>query len=161
MKYLILMRHAKTKQAGHQESDFDRALLPIGLEQCEHQGKKLKRLLPTPPNKFLVSPAVRTQQTFKEVLKWTGWKSDNVSQPRGLYMASAESLIHHLREIESVDSVMLIGHNFGVADLFTYLSGKSISKYKTGTFSFFQLNISNWSELSAKDAKLLTLESPF
>ena len=59
---LILWRHADAHDARLGETDAQRALTPLGLQQAQAMGAWLQGVLPA-HTRVLVSPALRTQQT--------------------------------------------------------------------------------------------------
>lgn len=115
MPDLFLIRHAKAESAG--ETDQSRALSAIGKEQC-HQlqlqfAKPLARL-----DSVVVSPAVRTQQTWQLV-------SEGLTVPATLteplvYEATPGTLLTVVQNL-SGERACLVGHNPGIARLSTIL----------------------------------------
>ena len=116
MPSLILMRHAKAVDRFEAEDDFDRALNDRGHRQACEAGEILKSANP-PLDLALVSPALRTQQTWVDVKK--GWGIEVDSQGgMSLYHASPDMLRRALTSaLESHDHIMLIGHNPGIGAL--------------------------------------------
>ena len=160
MKELTIIRHAKTEQADINQSDFERRLLPKGLEQCKAQGAFLKRNCPE-PELILISSAYRTIQTYEELINITLWDKHENAKLKSLYMASAESLINKIAEQSTnIKKLMIIGHNFGVANLVSFLSGKMLMKYKTGSIAHFHINTDDWVNITPNNSKLIYLESP-
>lgn len=158
MKELIIMRHAKTEEAAQGQSDFDRTLLEKGVLQSAMQANKLKKMAFS-PDKILISPAARTKQTCMEIFSVTGWNKNIIKENKSLYMASTELLLNTIaEEKDTTQKLMLLGHNFGVAQLVEYLSNKMLKHFKTGTFAYFKFDIASWSQLSSDNASLISIE---
>lgn len=115
-----LLRHAKTEQFSNSGKDFDRKLTPKGLNQCI----KLKPYLATfdfSNTIFLVSTANRTQQTFFEL--FSGLQPYSLDT---LYLASVHELLRVINSEKTTKDIFIIGHNEGITELASYLSGQAI-----------------------------------
>ena len=117
MKRLILMRHAKTERRAASGDDMDRALTPAGRTAAASIAHALAAagLI---PDVALVSPALRTQQTFEalaavipDVRLQTG--PDLYDAPADVLRAAAEGA--------DADTVLVVAHNPGVGLLATTL----------------------------------------
>lgn len=115
-----LLRHAKTAQFSSTGKDFDRKLADKGLRQCQ----KLKAYWATfdfSNTLFLVSTAKRTQQTFQE-----SFSDLHASSLDTLYLASAQELLTVLNTQKTHKDIFIIGHNEGISELASYISGQDI-----------------------------------
>ena len=117
---LHLLRHAKTNQISPTGKDFDRELLPRGLEQLQ-EFKEFYAKHPFQVGRVLCSGAVRTRQTFSEI------KSLFANVPltflNELYLASSGELLQIINQSQSTTDLLIIGHNEGISDLASELSG--------------------------------------
>jgi phosphohistidine phosphatase len=113
MKRLILLRHAKAEQRAPSGEDFDRALTEDGRRAAAQTGKQLARagLFPVTA---LVSPALRTRQTFEAAS--ASLPDVGLELRRDLYEASA-ALLRRAAEAMETDTVLLVGHNPGIGAL--------------------------------------------
>jgi phosphohistidine phosphatase len=112
MHRLILMRHAKTERASGSGLDRDRALTPRGLDDAVLMGRVLaeKRLR---PDLAIVSPAVRTRQTWDAVQEAFG-DVDVRIEPR-LYDASSDVLRRIVEDAEDqAGCLLMLAHNPGI-----------------------------------------------
>jgi phosphohistidine phosphatase len=84
-----------------------------------------------------------------------------------LYAASAPALLERLRNVpDSVESVMVIGHNPGLQELGLELARRGpaasdlAAKYPTGALAALALAASSWRELDRDTAELVELVRP-
>jgi phosphohistidine phosphatase len=113
MRRLILLRHAKAERRAASGEDFDRALTGDGRHAAAAAGEALARagLI---PDVALVSPAVRTRQTFEAAA--SSLPDVRLELRRDLYEASAATLRQAAESCDG-ETVLLVGHNPGVAAL--------------------------------------------
>lgn len=166
MKRLILLRHAKSaRPAGI--ADHDRPLARRGFEDSRAMGFYLKQetLL---PDLVLVSTANRTRQTWDIVIQGLGEVPRALFEPR-LYDASAARLATVIAETpDEVGTLLLIGHNPGIADLALrlaghgdrYALGRMRAKYPTCALAVLDLQSEDWRALSAGSARLDRFVTP-
>ena len=124
MRYLTVVRHAKSSPADPGESDFDRALAKRGRRECEqlHEWAKDPRALGRfGPTTALVSGAVRTRETFRRAFEGTSFVqrveySDAIYN--GRHDVTAEDLLIELASIDPVTtSLLVVGHSPTVHEL--------------------------------------------
>jgi phosphohistidine phosphatase len=120
---LHFLRHAKTNQLSPSGRDFDRELLPRGYEQLKEfrafVGRKALSI-----DHIYCSSAKRTRQTLNEIADL--FPNATISFHDELYLASASELLTFLTTKNSPQTSLLIGHNEGLSDLATYLTGSDI-----------------------------------
>ena len=120
---LHFLRHAKTNQVSPTGRDFDRELLPRGYEQLSELRSKLAQS-PITVTRVFCSSAQRTRQTWTEIADL--FPNATISFHDELYLASASELLTFLSSKNSPQTSLLIGHNEGLSDLATYLTGSDI-----------------------------------
>jgi phosphohistidine phosphatase len=155
MKTLTLLRHAKSGWDDPVSRDFDRPLNRRGRRAARTVGAEM-RALGLRFDRVIASPARRVAQTIDEVGESFGPLQPEY-EPR-LYLASIETLIELLHATpESVDRLLLIGHNPGLELLALALSGGSDNrlrgeievKYPTGTLAEIELDVAGWWQVDA------------
>jgi phosphohistidine phosphatase len=115
MDRLILLRHAKAESDAPSGDDFDRALAPRGLREAAAMAGRLAAL-GLRPDLALVSPAMRTRQTWEAVEATV--PGAEVRLDRSLYNADAAALRRMVREAaEGAGTVLVVGHNPGLQEL--------------------------------------------
>jgi phosphohistidine phosphatase len=146
MKTLVLLRHAKAVPE-HAGGDFQRPLSPRGCQQVQAvaaaflaQGWK--------PQLTIASPAARTLQTAQGIETNIG--DLNIITDRSLYLATAQQIYSALAALpESLDRVMLVGHNPGLSDLAAHFSATPENEeLPTAGFVTCQLNITHWQQIA-------------
>ncbi len=136
---LFLIRHAKTAQKSQTGLDADRNLTIKGICQANMLGYFLSQYLPDDCC-FLVSNANRTQQTAAILQNYvTPIKKIDAFN---LYLSSAHELFKTI-ENQSQNNIVLVGHNDGISELATYLSGNEI-QLKTAAFIHLEFEFENW-----------------
>ena len=141
---LHLIRHAKTEKLSSTGTDYDRRLLPKGIKQA----KALANYLENKQNfEFLLcSSAKRTQET-KNILEERLRFQSNVNLET-LYLASNREILHLICQQQEVKEIWIIGHNEGISDLASYLTGNNIHM-KTSAYVCLKPTIDDWSHLTA------------
>lgn len=119
---LILLRHAKSDWSGD-ESDLDRPLARRGQRQAPQAGRWLAANVDG-IDLAVVSPAARARRTWELV------SAELEAVPRTrvddrVYAASVGGLLAVVRELpDDLDTVVLVGHNPGLEELVTELTGE-------------------------------------
>lgn len=126
---LHLIRHAKTLQPEINERDFDRHL----MEKGKRQAKALSEYLSERSVSFEVwcSEAVRTRETLAVLEEKS--KFSNVTYMNDLYLCSAQTFLEKLWRDNSVEDLIIVGHNFGISDLASYFLEQDI-ELRTGEY---------------------------
>lgn len=123
MLKLHLIRHAKTTQESISGKDFDRELLPKGVAQANLLGHVLSTHH-IDMGTFLVSSAVRTKQTYK-ILSEHLPEACEADFRESLYHAPFAGILSSLHD-EKSNIVTVVGHNNGISDFASYLTGEDI-----------------------------------
>ncbi|MCA6124050.1 histidine phosphatase family protein [Bradyrhizobium sp. WSM 1704] len=171
MRRLLLLRHAKTETDSPSGHDQDRRLDDRGHRDAAEIGGWLADHPPL-PNRALVSPAVRTTQTWeivREAMKEAGPQPKVEFVPE-LYGADPTQLLTTIRMASVTDPkrLMLIGHNPGMHELALTLtgSGDETSRHAlndnlpTSGLAIFDFAIDDWNEVSFRRGKLVLFVSP-
>lgn len=116
MRTLILMRHAKAVRAHEAPSDEARGLTDRGRREAAMAGAAMEdaRLKPT---LALVSSAQRTRETADHALMGFALQQQT---DRALYHAAPENIWDAFNATDA-ESVVIIGHNPGMAELASML----------------------------------------
>ena len=118
------------------------------------------------PGLVLCSPSLRTRQTLEAIESSLGTGSEIESESE-LYGASEEKLLQRLQALpESVNSVMLIGHNPGLQELALMLASRGADlrrleeKFPTGALATLVAEGEDWAALGPGDAELVDYVVP-
>lgn len=131
MPTLVLVRHAKSAYPAG-VPDHDRPLNDRGEREAPVVGELLADRTPA-VDLALVSTGLRAQQTWSAVVRrvTAGQREDRAD----LYLATSEDLVSLVNGLPaSAKSVVLVGHNPGLEELATVLSGVPVT-LKTSTFA--------------------------
>jgi phosphohistidine phosphatase len=158
MKTLFLLRHAKSSRDDVTLKDFDRPLNERGREDAKLMGRHLRHqhlLL----DGVISSPAKRARETAEIFLK----AADVAFAPsfdERIYEAGLQHLLKVVSEIDqSLNVVLLIGHNPGFEALAESLTGQYIG-LPTATLAALDLSVEQWRDVRPRSAKLRLLVTP-
>ena len=157
MLHLYLLRHAKTNKQSDSGRDFDRTLMDKGIRQGKALSIKVKDL-PIAPQHILVSSARRTKQTYDLICQ--SLNSNQVSFHKELYLADYKTILNSMWNLVDDESpVMIIGHNFGISDLASYLTDDNIHM-QTGSLVHLTFELDSWRQISQSKAILVEYYRP-
>ena len=143
MLTLYLLRHAKSSWADESMRDFDRPLANRGREDCAVIGRFIEEK-GIDFDLVLVSTAARTRETIALVKDRAKFQAE-VRYDERIYEAITAQLLEVISQVENDrQSVLLVGHNPGIADLLALLTGEH-HQVTTATFAKIELNASVWS----------------
>ncbi|WFU53671.1 histidine phosphatase family protein [Bradyrhizobium pachyrhizi] len=171
MRRLLLLRHAKTEHDAPSGHDQDRRLDERGHRDAAEIGGWIARHPPL-PNLALVSPVVRTRQTWeivREALKGAG-PAPKVEFVPDLYGADPVQLLTAIRmaSVSDPKRLMLVGHNPGMHELALTLTGSGDEAAKralgdnlpTSGLAVFDFATDDWNDVSFRRGKLVLFVSP-
>jgi phosphohistidine phosphatase len=127
---LILLRHAKSDWSGG-EADVRRPLAKRGRHQAPDAGRWLAANIGR-IDLAVVSPAERARSTWKLASAELGAPPATRFDERA-YAASGSALLGLVRELpDDVKTVVLVGHNPGLEDLVSMLTGQGVQMLTSG-----------------------------
>ena len=161
MRKLFLLRHAKSSWDDPNLADMDRPLNQRGRQAARLMAAAVARSR-YHPALVLISTSLRTRETWNVIEHRLEGTSAAIED--GLYEAGKSDLLHRLRKIDDhMESVMVIGHNPGLARLAEDLVGHNgesealerlFAKFSTGALAVIDLHIAHWGELEAGTGRL-------
>jgi phosphohistidine phosphatase len=157
-KQLLLLRHAKSSWDDPSLADEDRPLAPRGRKAAKRLRAHVRRER-IPVGLVLCSPAKRAHETLDLVAP-----PGEIVIERELYHATAAELLERLRRVpDTVDAVMLIGHEPAIRDLAVGLAGPESEladrKFPTGGLATLTFT-GPWSTLAPGGAGLAAFVAP-
>jgi phosphohistidine phosphatase len=166
MHRLLLLRHAKTERAEPGARDRDRKLTKRGRADAPRLGAYMAHhgLV---PDLVLVSPAERTQETWK-LLAPAFAKAPKAITDERIYNASADKLMTVLSEPRKARALLLVGHNPGIHDLAVALVAagdvamreRVTEKLPTSGLVVVDLSFDDWAQLHPHAGRLERFVSP-
>jgi phosphohistidine phosphatase len=149
MKRLILTRHAKSSWDDPLMSDHDRPLNERGKAAAADLGQWLASR-GYAPQEVLCSDALRTRKTYSGIAPALPGTPVLELKP-ALYHAGPDVMLAVLRHA-TADTVMIIGHNPGIADFAARLVAHpplnpDFARYPTGATLVVDFMVENWAEV--------------
>jgi len=118
---LLILRHGKSDWSTN-ETDFYRPLKNRGKRNAQQMGNWLAEQ-DLQPDIILSSPAERALTTSEKASKAMGRDTSIIHTNKKIYEADLDELLRALSEIpETINRVLLVGHNPGLEDLLFYLA---------------------------------------
>lgn len=160
---LYILRHAKSAWGTNAASDFQRPLAKRGVRNARQMGKWMAERAMI-PECILSSPALRAWQTVTPVCTQLGIDETGIEFNSALYLADVNTLLSCIRQVpETYQSILLVGHNPGLEDLVSWLTGGEAPLFDNGkllptaTLAVFTNKVS-WEQLDAGQARLETIK---
>ena len=155
---LYLLRHAKSSWKDPEQRDFDRPLNGRGREAAPLVGRLIrKRKLRV--DLLLSSPAARARQTAALVKESAGLSAELLFDER-VYEADAARLLEVVTQsAEPAEALMLVGHNPGLEELLTFLTGEE-RNMPTAALACVALDVEKWGKVRAQAGRLEWLVRP-
>ncbi|HDZ10173.1 SixA phosphatase family protein [Pseudohongiella sp.] len=161
MKTLILLRHAKSSWQDQAQRDIDRPLNERGRQDAPLMADNLHKR-GTHPQRILCSPALRTVSTAEIFANHLSIPKELLQLERQIYLAGSGHLLHLMRQQDDkLDSMMLVGHNPALTDLFNELCREArLDNMPTCCVAELSLPITQWSRLDVGQAELKYIDYP-
>jgi phosphohistidine phosphatase len=160
MKTLILVRHAKSSWEEKNSTDYERTLSNRGKKDAPFMAGILKDKN-VKIDLILSSPAIRALTTAKIFAKELGISEKEIVADKNIYEAGRKDLLKILLETDdSVDHLMLFGHNPGLTYLSNYLCNFETDNIPTCGIVCMQLDFDSWKYLGNKTCSLKFFEYP-
>jgi len=162
MPTLMLLRHAKSDWSDPDLADFDRPLNKRGRRAAPLIGRYLRKQ-DLVPDLVLCSSARRAKQTWELVS--AELKAEVPDKfLRSLYLAPPSKFLATLqRQPETVERLMMVGHNPGMENLAAHLAGSGNAKlracmqekFPTATLAVIGFTAETWAGVAAGGGELL------
>jgi phosphohistidine phosphatase len=164
MKRIYLLRHAKSSWKDTSLPDHDRPLAGRGRRAAKAIARHMREH-GIEPELVLCSTARRARETLELIEPALDTRAVHVEHD--LYAASAPALLERLRTVpDTVESVLLIGHNPGLQELALDLArsgsaaGELGAKYPTAALATLAFPASSWQRLDRGTGELVELVRP-
>ncbi len=151
MKELIIIRHAKSKDAMYGAStimsDFARELHERGVQQAEEMAKKVVNKAGK-ISLLIASSAIRTVSTAKYFAQELHIKPSLIQQEPLLYNCDYETYYSVLADVaDTIDTVAIFGHNPGITHFIQSLDVAKIAAMPTCGVFAVKLHTNHWKEM--------------
>jgi phosphohistidine phosphatase len=146
MKTLYLVRHAKSVWDLGFMPDRDRPLAERGERDAKKMAKRLAKR-GVRPDLIVSSPAARAVTTAQALARRLGVKAKAIKIDDRLYGDGHDELVHALASLgQEARSVMLVGHNPGLADLAHHFTA-GIRRMPTCAVAEFRFEGKGWADV--------------
>jgi phosphohistidine phosphatase len=160
MKTLFLMRHAKSSWNDSTLDDHERPLNQRGKDNAPIMAKRLHKL-GIKPDALFTSTAMRAAATAQVFAKHLDFPQPKISFDPNLYLATAGMLQDYVSKIEnSLNSVLIFGHNPGLTLLVAQVWGLPINNIPTCGIVSLKFGSSTWEEASSQLPSDATFDFP-
>jgi len=160
MKYVTLIRHAKSSWKDFSLPDNARPLNKRGKKDAPRMGKRLKHAKTT-FDRIYASPAKRAYKTAKLIAREIDYPESDITLDISLYGSSEDFLISYLRKMDaSLNHVAIVAHNPGLTDLVNALSGENIYNVPTCGIVTLKLKVDHWQELGRNYGNITRFDYP-
>jgi len=160
MKRLYLVRHAKSDWSHTELDDFDRPLNKRGIRDALEMSKYMAKL-DVLPDVVVTSPAMRARQTSEALVHAMHIPMDDIREDGRIYAASVSALLEVIHEWdETWNSVMMVGHNPGIAEISVMLTGEPVGRVPTCAVMEIELDATYWSDMLAGCGMLASKSTP-
>ncbi len=154
MKTIFLLRHAKSSWDDDSLPDHDRPLSERGRAAAPRIGAYM-RGADYLPDLVLCSTSTRTRRTLDAVLSELGVEPA-IEFHEELYLAAPSEMLDLVRSVpDTVEAVLLVGHNPGTGMLAVALSGDGLperiyqmrAKFPTTGLAIIELSVDRWKDV--------------
>ena len=147
MKSLYLMRHGKAEAYGI-GADADRQLARKGEEQARKMGTYFRQH-GIKPELVVSSHATRAVTTATIMASEINIPVKDINIHNFIYHGDADALHDFILELDdSIDSVLLVGHNPTVSDLVNHFVQPHTEGLPTGALAVITFDKTGWKEIS-------------
>ncbi len=146
MKTLVILRHAKSDWGNSQLADYDRPLNERGKYDAPRMGAWLKQQEMVP--ELIISSSAERALNTAELVAMAADFAGELRPERTFYFAGPSIYVEVLNNTpDSYERVMVVGHNPGMEELVSQLTGQDRSM-TTANVAVVSLPIDSWSDLT-------------
>jgi phosphohistidine phosphatase len=159
MKTLLFFRHGKSDWDASFNQDHERPLAGRGRKAAAIMGKLIASSGQI-PDSIITSTAVRARDTVRLASQAGEWTS-SIRETRDLYGAGPSevlSLIH--AEPDSVNSLLLAGHEPTWSHSVSLFVGGAILRFPTAAMARIDFHVSSWKDVEFEQGELQWLIPP-
>jgi phosphohistidine phosphatase len=153
MKYLYLIRHAKSDWSDGSQRDFERGLNKRGQKAVFTMAEVLKEKK-IMPDLILSSSAKRARLTAEGLAKNIGYRG-KIKYNDTLYMAEPEEVLVMIKELkDKYETLFIVGHNPESTELAELLLDEYIENVPTLGIVALKVSVEHWKNIKAENVKL-------
>lgn len=158
MKYLTIIRHAKSSWENPDLDDLVRPLNERGLQSIKTIGNYLKEKQ-IQPDLVITSPATRALQTAIGIGTYLNYTADDLLIKQDIYSGFEKQILQVISAVdEYYSNVFLFGHEPILSSLIELLTKNRLEKFPTCAVYRIAFDINHWKEI--KKGKTLFFVTP-
>ena len=161
MKYLTLLRHAKSSWQDPSLADHDRPLNKRGKGDAPRMGARLAAR-DERPSLILTSTAVRARATARLLADALGYPREFLHSDRALYHADPDQILAVVaQQDDAFEHILLVGHNPGLTQLANALvPDLRLANVPTAGVVAIALDILAWRDVTRATGQLRYFDYP-
>lgn len=155
MKYLNIIRHAKSSWETSDLDDIARPLNTRGKEAIHIIGKFLVQQR-IKPDLIISSPAIRAAETAKGIASIIQYDAKNIQTEPVIYFGTSSAIIECIQSLEKqYNDVFLFGHEPVLSSLIYHFTKKTVEKFPTCSVCRIAFNINTWKAVKSGNCDFL------
>lgn len=163
MKYVLLLRHAKSSWDDPTLEDFDRPLAKRGLKDAPKMGAFVRKA-GYRPDLIISSTAERARQTSKLFSAEADLDEDAIQWNREFYYGSASDYLEASKQCDDeIETVLLVGHNPKMEETVSLICGNGrsyIARMPTAALVCIEHPAASWEQLRAGTGRMKWMVIP-
>lgn len=160
MKYLAIIRHAKSSWEDSELPDVIRPLNERGKTASQLVGKQLA-LLHEKPDLIISSPATRAYHTALNIARLIGYRLKSIDVRPTVYYEGEQGVLNMLRKLDNrYQSVFVVGHEPTCSEIISTLTPARFTKFPTGSVYKMALDIDDWEDIYEAKGKKMYFITP-
>jgi len=160
MKYLALLRHAKSSWKNADLDDFDRPLNNRGERDAPMMGRRLQAR-GLRPSLIVSSPAKRARQTVRLLAQTINYPVEFLQREAELYLAAPDTILAVIsKQEDGFSNIVICGHNPGMTELANRLTDSRIDNVPTCGIVGMEADIQSWTETAEAEWRLVYFDYP-
>ena len=155
MKQIFIIRHSKASETSPDNTDFGRCLAPYGVDKATRISAVLSKSIEQ-VDLMLSSPACRALETAQIFARTLNYPEAKILAREKLYhFGGVEYALDIISEVDdSVDTLMIFGHNPTFNALAWHLCPDFRDTMPTSAVVGLDLNIRSWRKINKAKGKL-------
>lgn len=163
MKYILLLRHAKSSWDDSSLDDFDRPLAKRGNKDAPRMGA-FARKSGYVPDLVISSPAKRARQTTELFASEAGVDDAEIEWEEDFYYGSGSDYLAAVQQCDDgLECVMLVGHNPKMEEIVSLLCGNGntyVARMPTAALACLEHPANKWQQVKTGTARLKWMVIP-
>lgn len=153
-RLLVICRHAEPNDPYPLQPDFDRELTRHGQHQARVTGQWLRDTFQK-MDAIVSSPAPRANRTAQLIADKIYFDAEAIQYAPECYNAR-ESVLHNLlgKLPDSVNRVLLVGHNPGITSLARTLTGHHVGYLEPSAAIAIELDLTHWEDIHVQQGHI-------